>query len=196
MHSQQGIPLVVMALPAEGERVFEAADIPVLYTGIGKVNAAIALTRRLTEYAERAEPLPLIINFGSAGSGRYDTGALVSCSAFVQRDMDVRPLGFEIGVTPFEEIPTVLRFAISVPGLPQAVCGSGDSFDTNYQNAAYDVVDMEAYALAKVCCVFGAQFVSVKHISDGANASAASDWSDNHHRGAQAYLAAYRRLMK
>lgn len=188
-------PLVVMALPAEGEGLFEAEHIDVLYTGVGKVNAAMALTRRLTEHRERNQRLPLVVNFGSAGSSRFATGALVCCSQFVQRDMDVQPLGFEIGVTPYEDIPAVLRFAVSIPGLPQGVCGSGDSFATNLQGVGCDVVDMEAYALAKVCWVFGAQFACAKYISDGADHAAPEDWSANHHRGAAAFLAAYRSLL-
>src|SRR5687768_16931828 len=42
--------LVVMALPLESQGVFERAGIDVLFTGIGKVNAAYALTRRLADY--------------------------------------------------------------------------------------------------------------------------------------------------
>lgn len=195
MRSTPGTALVVMALPAEGEGLFEAENIDVLYTGLGKVNAAFALTRRLTEYVERGQAVPLVVNFGSAGSHRFATGTLVSCADFVQRDMDVQPLGYEIGVTPFEDIPAVLRFNVSVPGLPQGVCGSGDSFATDLRGVSCDVVDMEAYALAKVCWFFGAQFVSAKYISDGADPAAATDWSENHHRGAAAFLAAYKRLI-
>ena len=193
MHSSP--TLVVMALPAEGEGVFEAENIPVLYTGIGKVNAAIALTRRFCEYVERSEPLPLVVNFGSAGSGTFRTGELVSCSEFMQRDMDVRPLGFEIGVTPYDEVPKILHFAVHIPGLPRGRCGSGDSFATDLGGLPCDVVDMEAYALAKVCWTFGAQFISAKFISDGADHAAAEDWLENHHRGAKGYLAAYRALV-
>ena len=36
--------LVVIALRVESSGVFEAAGVPVLYCGVGKVNAAIALT--------------------------------------------------------------------------------------------------------------------------------------------------------
>lgn len=195
MRSKPGVPLVVMALPAEGEGLFEGENIDVLYTGLGKVNAAFALTRRLTEYAERSQPLPLVVNFGSAGSNRFPTGALVSCSDFVQRDMDVQPLGYEIGVTPFEDIPSVLRFNVAIPGLPQGTCGSGDSFATDLRGLTCDVVDMEAYALAKVCWFLSAQFVCAKYISDGADHTAGNDWNENHHRGAAAFLAAYKNLI-
>ena len=37
--------LVVMALPAESDGVFEAAGVPVLFCGVGKVNAAIEIGR-------------------------------------------------------------------------------------------------------------------------------------------------------
>ena len=42
--------LVVMALELEAQGVFERAGVPVLYTGLGKVNAALALARRLADY--------------------------------------------------------------------------------------------------------------------------------------------------
>src|SRR3981081_4646231 len=50
--------LIVVALQAESAGVFEAADIPVLYCGVGKVNAAIALARALTRYALQGQPMP------------------------------------------------------------------------------------------------------------------------------------------
>ena len=52
-----GLPrtLVVVALRAESAGVFEAAGMPVLYCGVGKVNAAIALTRELARYARQGQ---------------------------------------------------------------------------------------------------------------------------------------------
>ena len=76
--------VVVMALPAESAGVFEAAGVPVLYCGVGKVNAAIALTRELRRYLHAARPPPQVLNFGSAGSRVHATGrcsrATNSCS--------------------------------------------------------------------------------------------------------------------
>ena len=46
--------LIVMALEVEGRGVFERQGVQVLYTGLGKVNAAIALTRRLAAYRHAA----------------------------------------------------------------------------------------------------------------------------------------------
>ncbi len=88
-------------------------------------------------------------DFGSAGSRRFTTGAVVSCTSFHQRDMDVSGLGFAPGTTPFEEIPAVLEFPMHFAELPRASCGTGDSFETGRQELSCDVVDMEAYALAR-----------------------------------------------
>src|ERR1700682_1324966 len=138
--------LVVVALRAESAGVFEAAGIPVLYCGVGKVNAAIALARGLTRHGFQGQPLPLVLNFGAAGSRRHAPGDLVGCHEFVQRDMDVSGLGFALGVTPFDEAPSRLRFEPVFKHLPSAVCGSGDSFATAVTEVDCAVVDMEAYA--------------------------------------------------
>src|SRR5689334_4527072 len=90
-------PLIVMALPIESQGIFERAAVPVLFTGLGKVNAAMALTRRLAQYRAAGAPLPQVVNFGSAGSRHFQTGQLVACRRFVQRDMDVSALGFALG---------------------------------------------------------------------------------------------------
>jgi Nucleoside phosphorylase len=69
----------------------------VLYTGVGKVNAAIAATEAVLE----AKPAHLI-NFGTAGALDPAIHGLSRVRHIVQRDMDVRPLGFELGHTPFD----------------------------------------------------------------------------------------------
>ena len=187
--------LVVFALRTESAGVFESANIPVLYCGVGKVNAAIALTRELARYTQRGQVPPRVLNFGSAGSRRYATGSLVECHEFVQRDMDVRGLGFELGVTPFDVAPSLLRFDPVFTHLPAAVCGSGDSFATGAVGMDCDVVDMEAYALAKVCWRDEAPFACAKFVSDGADHAAADDWQRNQHRAADDFLNLYRGLM-
>lgn len=186
--------LVVMALPIEAQGVFEQAGIPVLYTGVGKVNATMVLTRALAGYRHAGRPLPRIVNFGSAGSRRFDTGTVIACTAFLQRDMDVTGLGFDPGTTPYEEIPAVLGFPSPFGELPSSTCGTGDSFETGGRAIACDVVDMEAYALAKVCHVEGTAFACAKYISDGADHAAAADWQANLHRAADRFLALYRQL--
>lgn len=187
-------PLLVMALPLESQGVFENAGIPVLYTGIGKVNAAYALTRRLAEYVHAAVPLPQVINFGTVGSRRHPTGTVLECHAFVQRDMDVTGLGVPLGVTPFEDIPARLEFPAAFDQLPRGCCGSGDSFVMSEATMECDVVDMEGYALAKVCWIERVAFTSVKYVTDGADHASGQDWHSNLKLAAERFLALYRSM--
>jgi adenosylhomocysteine nucleosidase len=184
--------LAVLALRAESAGVFEAAGVPLLYCGVGKVNAAIALTCELSRYAHHGKAMPLIVNFGSAGSRRYGAGTLLACHEFVQRDMDVRGLGFELGVTPYDEEPPRLTFDPVFTHLPAALCGSGDSFATADIDMECAVIDMEAYALAKVCRRAKAKFACAKYVTDGADHTAADDWQRNVHRAAEEFLGLFR----
>jgi adenosylhomocysteine nucleosidase len=205
VNSKLNLPraLVVVALRAELAGVFEAADVRVLYCGIGKVNAAIGLARCLTRYASQGEPLPLVLNFGSAGSRRFGTGTLVACHEFVQRDMNVSALGFAPGITPYDDAPPCLTFEPLFKQLPPAVCGSGDSFvtgttdlDCEVADRRCDVVDMEAYALAKVCWQERAAFACAKYVSDGADHTAADDWQSNVHKAADEFLRLYQGVVR
>jgi adenosylhomocysteine nucleosidase len=186
--------IVVIALRIESSGVFEAAGVPVLYCGVGKVNAAIALTKELSRYAQQAEEMPLVVNFGSAGSRCFTRGTLVSCQEFVQRDMDVSGLGFPLGVTPYDEAPSSLLFDPVFTHLPAAVCGSGDSFATADIEVDCAVIDMEAYALAKVCWHESARFACVKYVTDGADHTAAEDWQRNVHVAAEEFLKLFQGL--
>jgi adenosylhomocysteine nucleosidase len=186
--------LVVMALRAESAGVFEAAGVPVLFCGVGKVNAAIELTRELTRYALNEVEMPLVMNFGSAGSRELRTGTLVGCHEFAQRDMDVSGLGFALGVTPYDEEPARLSFDPVFTHLPAALCGSGDSFATTAIGMDCGVIDMEAYALAKACRREKAKFGCAKYVTDGADHTAASDWKSNVHKAAEEFLALFRKI--
>jgi adenosylhomocysteine nucleosidase len=181
----------VIALRAESDGVFEAAGIPVLYCGVGKVNAAVALASALARYELLALAPPLVVNFGSAGSRLHAPGTVVECHEFVQRDMDVRKLGFALGVTPYDEGPATLCFERRFAHLPAAVCGSGDSFATAASEMACGVVDMEAFALAKACWQRKAHFACAKYVSDAADQAAPHDWQRNVHRAADEFLRLY-----
>ena len=187
--------LLVMALPAESSGVFEAAGVPVMYCGIGKVNAAFKLTQKLAAYRHAGRPLPRVVNFGSAGSHDLPTGTLVGCRSFVQRDMDVSALGYAVGTTPYEAAPPRLSFERTFQNLPEAVCGSGDSFATARGSVNCDVLDMEAYALAKVCWLERARFCCAKFVTDGADHGAATDWQANVDKAAHSFLQLYESLL-
>jgi adenosylhomocysteine nucleosidase len=186
--------IVVIALRIESSGVFEAAGVPVLYCGVGKVNAAIALTKELSRYAQQREEMPLVVNFGSAGSRCFASGTLVACQEFVQRDMDVSGLGFALGVTPYDEAPSSLIFDPVFAHLPAGICGSGDSFATADIEVDCAMIDMEAYALAKVCWHENARFACVKYVTDGADHTAAEDWQRNVHVAAEEFLQLFQSL--
>jgi predicted 5'-methylthioadenosine/S-adenosylhomocysteine nucleosidase len=111
--------LIAMALPAEAAGVFESAGVEVLFTGVGKVNAAVTLTRYLVRLRHESAGPPLVLNFGTAGSARIPARTLVACRRFVDRDMNVSALGFAHGETPFDELPPTLEFPGVFTDLPR-----------------------------------------------------------------------------
>jgi len=170
--------LIVCALEIETQGQLD--DWEVIYTGVGKVNATMKLVDRFTDY-NYAKP-DLVINYGTAGSRKIKKKTLVDCTKFVQRDMDVTGLGFMRGETPFEDDPPLmLDFGITPLNniKRRATCGSGDSFVEDRTQYYGEVVDMEAYALAKVCYRYDIPFVSFKYITDGADEQAHEDWEAN-----------------
>ncbi|MBT4207059.1 5'-methylthioadenosine/S-adenosylhomocysteine nucleosidase [Candidatus Woesearchaeota archaeon] len=183
--------LIVCALEIETQEElndFEPfSDDPVwevLYTGVGKVNATGQLTERLhRSHLHYLPEMPkLVINYGTAGSRKIKKGQLVDCTKFIQRDMDVTGLGFMRGQTPFEDnIPIILDYdhVEFNPIGRRATCGSGDNFVEDRTNYYGEVVDMEAYALAKVCYHYNVPFISFKYITDGADEQAHEDWEKN-----------------
>lgn len=163
--------LFVFALESEAGHHFDGCQ--TLFTGIGKVNAAYALTKYLQHHQPK-----LIVNLGTAGSVNFKRGELVCCTKFVQRDMDVTGLGFEKYKTPFSNEETVLYYGLKMNGLQESICGTGDNFETNHSTNIYHVLDMEAYALVSVAKRENIPFLCVKYISDGADDSAAEDWTE------------------
>ena len=169
-------PLIVMALPQESRGQLERAGAQLLYTVVGKVNAAAALARRLAELRGAGNSPSRVVNLGTAGSRTIAAHTLVACNRFMQRDMDVSGLGFPAGVTPFDATPAVLEFPPVFAHLPQALCSTADSFATHLHAVDGDVVDMEAFALAKVCLQDGVAFACAKYITDGADSDSAAHW--------------------
>ena len=182
--SQYGEPLVkrkliVCALEDETQGQLEGWDI--LYTGVGKVNATMALTQKFGKYGTYV-PYDLVINYGTAGSKDLSIGELVDCTKFIQRDMDTVPITSYIGQTPFEkDIPMILDYdhVQFNPIGKKLRCGTGDNFVQTSGDTYSDVFDMEAYALAKVCFTYNIDFISFKYITDNADETSPKDWRDN-----------------
>jgi adenosylhomocysteine nucleosidase len=143
------------------------------YIGVGKINATYNLTKIIHKYKPKE-----IINFGTAGAVNKKLNGIIECTKFYQRDMDVSDLmNLEIGQTPFDNIGEII---LSEQGYS---CGSGDNFVTKKTTINVDVVDMEAYAIAKVCKLENISFRCFKFISDHADESASIDWVKNCEKG-------------
>jgi len=181
--------LVVFAMREEAADAFGGIASPLLVTGVGKVNSAWALTRALMTRRPR-----LVLDFGTAGSPKLPAGTLVECTRFLQRDMDVRPLGLPLGETPFDDLPAALEVPRRLPELEPATCGSADHFVSGHEVGECDVVEMEAYALAKVCRREAVEFLAVKFVTDGGDTHAHRDWRENLPRAARAFRAVYDRV--
>ena len=163
--------IVLCAIPQEVEGLY---DTEVYFTGVGKINAAAT-----TEQIIRNHKPDLIINYGTAGSLDTDLKGLVKVTGFVDRDMDARPLKFKLGQTPYEKDIML--------GTPEVVCGTGDTFATEKPKINCDVVDMEAYAIAKICKKHKVEFLCYKYISDSADESASDDWLKNVAKGCKSF---------
>ena len=155
----------------------------ILFTGVGKVNAA----HKLTEYLTKNPQIKTVINFGTAG-GAFDVnkGELVKCTTFLQGDMDCGTLVGGKGITFGDDTPVsnVLNF-----GTEGMICRTQDQFCNSLDGLEmfehlldgnkFNCIDMEAYALAKVCALVGVDFQCYKYISDDADDNASNDWSQN-----------------
>ena len=164
--------IFIAALPAETPNLINFH-----YSGVGKINA----TMKVLELIRNYKPYK-IVNYGTAGSISKELSGLIKCTSFVQRDMDARGLmDFKLGETPFDQIST-----ISFEG-EGYICGTGDSFAQTSIEINCDVVDMEAYAIAKVCKLKGIDFECYKYISDYVDENSDQDWQTNCAKGAKLF---------
>ncbi len=169
--------LIVIACKEESEGLFETLNTNLIFTGVGKINAAYYLTKKLEEMKYNNNVPKYVINLGSCGSKKYKKGSLVYCNKFIQRDMDATAFGYEKGVTPSDNFPLILEHNYIIDNLPNGVCGSGDSFVTTEKvDNRIDLVEMEAYALARVCKLENIDFIAIKYITDGLNENGSEDW--------------------
>jgi adenosylhomocysteine nucleosidase len=169
--------IIVTALEDEAQGLEKYA--PVIHTGIGKVNACINLYAAVLTHKPN-----LVINYGTAGAISGLTG-IHKVAHFVQADMDVRGLNFARGITPL--------MGEKLPQKSGILLGTSDSFITHDKNqlegldVELDLVDMEGYALKRVCEHHNIQFESYKFISDDANHDAGNEWQKQVKNGTQLF---------
>jgi adenosylhomocysteine nucleosidase len=173
--------LLAVALGDELDERLLPEDWAVVYTGVGKVNAAMKVCAAIGMF----DP-DIIINYGTAGA-ISDVSGLLEVRGLVQRDM-VTPGLSERGMTPGEPkaVITCLNDSTNI------ICGTGDSFVTEHDpwlvQTGVDIVDMEAYAIAKVADLVGIPFRCWKYVSDNADSSAPEAWEENVSAGQTQFL--------
>jgi adenosylhomocysteine nucleosidase len=161
--------LVVMATDHEYGEHLKKLGIKPLITGVGPVQAAIALTHVLVKlaHARPARRPDVIINLGSAGSATLDQGAVYRVSRSHYRDMDASAFGFLKGQTPFSPHPVVIEAAAIMPDFPCASCSTGANVISDHATSGADLADMEYSALNDVAMKFGIPLIGFKGVSDG-----------------------------
>ena len=141
-----------------------------LITGVGPVEAAVAVTAKLGELKAAGALPQLVVSLGSAGSSTLEQCGLYQAASVRYRDMDATPIGFEPGVTPFLDLPAVLPLGPFVPGIAKATLSTGAdivSGATRYADLKTDMVDMETYAVLRACQRFSLPLLALRGISDG-----------------------------
>jgi adenosylhomocysteine nucleosidase len=175
--------LFVMAVDAEYGPHLKARIRP-LMTGVGPVEAAIAVTRTLTRLEAQGRLPDLVVCLGSAGSRLLEQTGIYQAASVGYRDMDVSPLGFEKGRTPFLDLPAAVPLPLAIPGIPAASLSTGGHI---VSGAAYDaieaeMVDMETFAVLRACQQFGVPLIGLRGISDGkAELRHVGDWTEYLH---------------
>ncbi len=134
----------VVALESE----FYNKDVNILYTGVGLVDAAMSVQWLLDHHK-----VSKIINLGTCASRhKFSTGTIVNPVAVELRDgwdgesQNIYSTGEEVGL----------------------VLGSGNSFVTDWKkvNKNITLVDMEAWAICRVCDKNNVPYEIIKYISD------------------------------
>ena len=146
-------------------------NIPLLYSGIGKINAAYATLKAISEFAP-----DLIINLGSVGSLVIPIGTTLEIANVVERDFNTEPLEVR-GTVPFDRCPSTLN-----SGVQGYKCGTGDNFvierDPWLISNGIHVVDMELFSIAKICFKLNVNWRSGKFVSDQIGSNSSSDWQN------------------
>lgn len=166
--------LFVSAVPEEAAAL--EGRVPVLQTGAGKVQAAVAVARHLAVH--RSE-IDLVVNAGTAGAlGAHRLGDVVEVGVVLQHDFDHAAIS-ALARRPLPGGP----IAMAGPEGATARLATGDRFLTDAEERSRlaqvaDLVDMEGYAVAAACKRFGVPVWIVKCVSDAADAEAAISWRD------------------
>ncbi len=137
-----------------------------LITGIGKVNAATALTKFLEHHDVDA-----IINIGFAGSvTHHQVMDMIAIDKAYFHDVDATLFGYPKYQVPgmpksYKSDPDLLNITIKLDNIKLSTLYTGDQFIT--QPMPFEgVVDMEGAAFYQVAYLYNKPIISIKLISD------------------------------
>ena len=175
--------LFVMAVEAEYGAHLRARIDP-LFTGVGPVEAGVALAAELARREARGKLPRMIVSLGSAGSRSLAQTQVYQASSVSWRDVDASPLGFEKGITPFLDLPKEVALPVLVPGLPAARLSTGATIVSGsaYDAIDADMVDMETFAHLRAAMRFDVPLIGLRGISDGkSDLNHIDDWTEYLH---------------
>lgn len=176
--------LFVMAVEAEyGPEL--ARHFSPLFTGVGPVEAATAMSACLAGSATAGRMPDLVVSLGSAGSAVLPQTEIFQVASVSYRDMDASALGFVKGVTPFLDMPVELPLETALlPDVPAKRLSTGANIVSGpaYKNIDAEMVDMETFAIARSCIRHGVPLMGLRGISDGVTElKGISDWTQYLH---------------
>ena len=156
-------------------------DVVIVYSGIGKVNAAYACTLLCNHF----EPEFIITTGLSGGLGRSNVLETVVATATCQHDSDTTALGDPIGLVStvnkiyFPTDEELTELVCKITGTKKGVFACGDQFVADKDKAEkivenFDAIacDMESGAIGQIAYLAGVPYVALRIISDGANEGA------------------------
>jgi adenosylhomocysteine nucleosidase len=163
-------PLLVVAV--QEEAVYLGERLPVLLTGIGKINAAASLATVLARGEQPSE----IVNLGTAGALRPGWAGTHQVAQVLQHDIDTPVLRALTGRT--YGAPITVGEDVG-PTLATGDLFVSDPAARERLALTADLVDMEGYALATVAQRAEVPIRLVKHVSDEAGEGADRTWRES-----------------
>ncbi len=165
----------IVALREEVSHMEQINGCPIVFSGVGKINAALAAYELISMGHTE------IINIGSCGSKKHHLGEIIQVGK-VYQDIDATPIS-PYGLTPFEEE----SHFIELDDTSAHSCFTTDYFYDHLQMDKYSssyinmvnscsVFDMELYGIAKTCKRFGVKLSAYKWVSDDGDFS---KWAEN-----------------
>ena len=162
-------------------------EVVIVYSGIGKVNAAYACTLLCREFA----PAFIVTTGVSGGLGRSKVLETVIATATCQHDSDTTALGDPIGLVStvnkiyFPTDAALTELFARVTGAKTGVFACGDQFVADSEKASriienFDAVacDMESGSIGQIAYLAGVPYVAVRIISDGADEGASISFAE------------------